>query len=48
MRQESLGLKEQLPKGLTSKLETFMFTNEMFYFSNAMISEPSYSPRQVT
>jgi hypothetical protein len=35
MRQESLGLKEQLPKEITSKLETFTFTKATIYFSNA-------------
>jgi hypothetical protein len=35
MRQVSLGLKEQLPKEITLKLETFTFTKEAIYFSNA-------------
>ena len=42
MSQESLGLKEQLPNEITSKLETFMFTNAMFYFSNETISAFDY------
>jgi hypothetical protein len=42
MRQESLGLKEQLPSERTLKLETFTFTNATFYFSNAMISAFDY------
>jgi hypothetical protein len=35
MRQESQRIKEQLPKEITSKLETFMFTEAEIYFSNA-------------
>jgi hypothetical protein len=42
MRQESLGLKEQLPNEITSKLENCAFTNAMFYFSNATISTFDY------
>jgi hypothetical protein len=42
MRQESLGLKEQLPNEINSKLETFTFTNATFYFSNAIISVFDY------
>jgi hypothetical protein len=42
MRQESQRLKEQLPNEITSKLETFTFTNATFYFSNAMISAFDY------
>jgi hypothetical protein len=42
MRQDILGLKEQLPSERTLKLETFMFTNAMFYFSNAMICSLDY------
>jgi hypothetical protein len=38
MRQGSLRLKEQLPDERILKLETFTFTNETLYFSNAMIS----------
>jgi hypothetical protein len=34
MRQESLGLKEHLPKEITSKLETLMLTKATIYFSN--------------
>ena len=42
MWQESLGLKEQLPSERTLKLETFIFTNATFYFSNAMTSAFDY------
>jgi len=42
MRQESLGLKEQFPSERTLKLETFMFTNATFYFSNATIGAFDY------
>jgi hypothetical protein len=42
MRQESQGLKEQLPSEKTLKLETFTFTNAMFCFSNATTSAFSY------
>jgi hypothetical protein len=34
MRQESQRLKEQLPKEISSKLETFTFAKETIYFSN--------------
>jgi hypothetical protein len=42
MRQESQGLKEQLPSERTLKLETFTFTNAMFCFSNATNSAFNY------
>jgi hypothetical protein len=35
MRQESQRLKEELPKEITLKPETFTFTMETIYFSNA-------------
>jgi hypothetical protein len=35
MRQEIQRLREQLPKEISSKLETFMFTKATIYLSNA-------------
>jgi hypothetical protein len=42
IKQESQGLKEQLPNETTLKLETFTFTNATFYFSNEMSSAFDY------
>jgi hypothetical protein len=42
MRQDILGLKEQLPSERTLKHETFTFTNATFYFSDAMTSAFDY------
>jgi hypothetical protein len=38
MRNDSLGIKEPHPSEITSKHQVFMFTNAIFYFSNAMTS----------